>query len=242
MTGQSRRLPALAALLALAAAPVLALAAPAQADGEAAPVYRYWGYFLVEDGTYTAAQTGPADVVPEDGDVEAWRYAAPADFENPSLPRADAADYDVETVCAGQEAADGEKRVVLLLDYGVEADADGQDVPEPRAACAVVPEDANSLQTLGAVAETRTQDALLCAIDGYPASGCGDPVETATPADAGTVEFALPAEAAGDADPADADTQDLEAGDPDDTLLYAGIAVVVIALIVGGVVTARSRR
>lgn len=252
MTGhrRPRRTRPLAAALVALVLPVLCLvpATPAQAGGDAAPVYRYWGYFLVEGGEYVVADTGPGDVVPEDGAVEAWRYAAPADFNAPSQPRADLASYDVETVCAGEEAAAGEKRVALLIDYGVEADAEGQDVPEPRAACAVVPEDATSLQALSAVADARTEDALLCAIDGYPAQGCGDQVDAATPADAGTVEFALPEAAAaeqgtdGTVDPADADTQDLEDGESSDTVLYAVVAVVVIALVVGGVVTARRRR
>ena len=76
-----------------------------------------------------------------------------------------------DAVCVDTPAVDGQKRVAVIIDFGVEADAEGQEIPAPKAACAQVPTEANGLQVLEAVAEIRTENhggPLLCAIDGYP--------------------------------------------------------------------------
>ena len=163
---------------------------------QAADVYRYWGYYTVTDGAFVAQETGPAGATPKDGDIEGYRYAAPADFKNPNLPRADLTVVTFDAVCGDKTAADGEKRVAVLIDYGVESDAaDGETPPDPEALCAVVPEKFNGLQTLQSVApDLRTQKSsfgpLLCGISGYPATGCADvKVPEGSPADGAAVEF-----------------------------------------------------
>lgn len=222
-----------------------ALTAPAQAGG-AAQIYRYWAYFHVEGEEYVASDVGLADFVPEDGTVEALRYAAPADFNAPNLPRADLGEVTFDAVCADTEAEEGQKRVAVVVDYGVEDDSEGAEVPEPTASCAAVPESANALQTVGAVAEVRTGDGgLLCAVGGYPASGCGGVVDSATPADDGAVDFTVTGLDQGEA----RDTEDfpgdqsLESAeeDPTDTWLYFLVPAVVLALVLGGVVMSRRR-
>lgn len=241
-----RRATAAAATTAVAAlVTVTGSLAPAQADGEA-QIYRYWGYFHVEGGEYVTSDVGLADFVPEDGAVEALRYAAPADFAAPTLPRADLGELTFDAVCDDQTAESGEKRVAVLLDYGVEADSEGAEVPAPTAACAVVPEDANALQTVSAVAETRTDDGgLLCAVGGYPASGCGGVVESATPEEEGTVDFAVAGLEQGDAPdteelPGDQSTESADEA-PADAWLYLLVPAIVLALVLGGVVLARRR-
>ncbi|NYG55653.1 SCO2322 family protein [Nocardioides perillae] len=242
-----RRVTAAVATAAVAAlVAVTGSLAPAQADGEA-QIYRYWGYFHVEGGEYVTSEVGLADFVPEDGAVEALRYAAPADFTAPNLPRADLETVTFDAVCAEETAAEGEKRVAVVLDYGVEADSEGAVVPEPSAACAVVPESANALQAVSAVAETRTDDGgLLCAVGGYPASGCGGVVDTATPADGEeTVDFAIAGLDQGDALPTEEfpGDQSLESADeaPSDAWLYLLLPAVVLTLVIGGIVLARRR-
>ena len=235
----------LAALLASTVALLSPLAAaPAHAGGEGGDVFRYWAYFHAEDDEYQSAQEGLGEFVPEDGDVEALRYAAPADFNNPNLPRADLAEVGFETVCADTEAGSGEKRVAVILDYGVEADSEGAEVPEPEAACAAVPEDANTLQTVQGVAELRTESSSfgpqLCAVEGYPASGCSAPADSATPPDDGTVEFAIAGQ-----EPAEESTQEASEGSEDsggsNLALYVGLGVVALVLVAGGLVLARRR-
>lgn len=211
-------------------------------SAQAADVYRYWAYFAVEDGEFVAQETGPAGATPADGATEAYRFAAPADFENPNLPRADLEELTFETVCADEEAAGGEKRVAVLIDYGVEEDADGAEVPEPEALCAVVPEDANGLQTLEAVApELRTQKSsfgpLLCGISGYPATGCADEtVPEGTPADGEPVEFTTADDSSEGSDTSAASSSE---EDGNNALLLGGIAAVVVLIVAAGLLLRR---
>lgn len=206
-------------------------------------IYRYWSYSTVENGAFVPAQTGPADATPQDGGIEGYRYAAPADFTKPNLPRADLDEVTFETVCADADAADGEKRVAVLIDFGVEQDAaDGETIPEPQALCAVVPTDANGLQVLESVAEkVRTEPGgiapLLCGINDYPTTGCADQkADAGTPADE-TVEFVI----AGDAGSTAGD-QDGDGGSDDSNLpLLIGAGVVVVLVTAGGLYLSRRR-
>lgn len=214
---------------------------PAQA--QAADYFRYWAFFDVEDGAYVASPVGIGESVPDDGAIQGYRWAAPADFNKPNLPRVDLAEVTFEDVCGSTEAVDGEKRVAVIIDYGVEEDAGDQELPEPEAACAQVPTDATALQTLQDVAEARTETGsfgpMLCGINGFPAQGCADEkTTTATPADAGSVEVAI----AG-AETEAAASQDSEAGEDESSnvAVYAGLGVIVVALAGAGLFLARRR-
>lgn len=208
------------------------IATPAQAADDA---YAYWLYYTVKDGEFSYQENkGPASYVPEDGSVEAYRFAA-AVFPPTQEPRADLSQVDFETACGGASADEGEKRVAVLIDYGLQADAPGDDqAPAPKATCAVVPEDATGLQVLGAVTETRVGDkSSLCAIDGYPSTGCFEPAAQASPEDGEPVTF----EVVGPGAPKDA----VETSDDNDVLLIGGAAVVVVVLGVGGFLLSRRR-
>lgn len=210
-------------------------------------VYRYWAYFTVTDGAFAPQSVGPSSSKPKDGDIEGYRYAAPADFNNPNVPRADLETVTFDAVCGAKEAAADEKRVAVLIDYGVEADAaDGAEVPEPEALCAVVPKKATGLQTLQAVApDLRTEKSSygpsLCGISGYPATGCtSDVAEKGTPTDEDTVEFAM----AESADASGSDTSEADSGEDDDSNLpvLLGVGGVIVVLLAGGLVLARRNR
>ncbi|RYP83118.1 hypothetical protein EKO23_19955 [Nocardioides guangzhouensis] len=218
---------------------------------QAADVYRYWAYFTVKDGAFVAQQTGPAGATPKDGDIEGYRWAAPANYDKPNLPRADLTEVTFDAVCGDKTAAADEKRVAVLIDYGVEQDAPtGSTPPEPEALCAVVPAKANGLQTLQAVApDVRTQKSsfgpLLCGISGYPATGCADEkADQGTPADGAPVAFT----GIGDESPAadgSSDTSAASTSDEDDdsnTPLLIGLAVLVLAIGAGGFVLQRRAR
>ncbi|MGZ4494594.1 MAG: SCO2322 family protein [Nocardioides sp.] len=228
---RTRRVRALLQVLtALVAAVVLGgVVSPANAaDG-----YRYWGYFHVQGQKFTFAQTGPAGFVPKDGTVEAYRFGT-STAKQGVQPRADLAKLDFATVCQDTKAATGKKRVAVLLDYGTAADAGGAKVPAARAACASVPTKANGQQVLAAVAQVRTSKGLICALDGYPATGCGDPVKNASvPTSEPTVGFALPASA--DAKPATTDSGS-------NTALLVGGGVLVVLLAAGGFALSRRTR
>ncbi|MEP7192200.1 MAG: SCO2322 family protein [Actinomycetota bacterium] len=145
------------------------VAAPAQAAA-----YRYWGYFHQTDGAWTFAQTGPAQATPADGAVEGWRFAV-ADESSVRTPRATPT---FAALCTGTAITAGSKRVGLVIDFGRPADsADGATPPAPRATCVKVPLKATGADILVAGGATlRVSKALNCAIDGWPATGCGDTV------------------------------------------------------------------
>ena len=209
------------ALLAVLASVFLVALSAGSASAEDG--YRYWNYSHLEGDTFAFAETGPGDTNPEDGSVEGWRFGT-STVSQGVFPRADLAEVGFDAVCADTEAADGEKRVAVLVDYGTEADAAGAEVPEPRGECAVVPADATGQQVLESVVEVRTAKNMICALDGYPAQGCGEPVGDAeVSADEQPVAFTLPASV--DDTEAAAETEDDEAAN---WLLYGVLAVVVV--------------
>jgi hypothetical protein len=181
------RTAATALLALLSSAAVLLSATPAEAAA-----YRYWGYYTWSDGAWTFAQTGPDQSEPADGSVEGWRFAVTTESGSPRVPRTDG---DFTAICAGTEAADGRKRVAVVIDAGLPADApEGATPPEPRGACASVPESASGAEVLAAVAPTRVEGGLVCAVDDYPATGCGEEVDIEPPATPDAqVDIVLPA-------------------------------------------------
>ncbi|WP_436756149.1 SCO2322 family protein [Streptomyces sp. URMC 124] len=146
-------------------------AAPAQAAG-----YRYWSFWQSSGGQWAYAAQGPATSRPGDGEAVGFRFAVSADSSDAAKPRA-AADFGA--VCDGTPAKDGTKRVAVVLDFGTAGDAPaGETPPAARTACARVGEDATAGEALAAVAKPLRYDssALLCAIAGYPRTGCGEQV------------------------------------------------------------------
>ncbi|MGV9880069.1 SCO2322 family protein [Streptomyces sp. NPDC003006] len=150
-------------------------AAPAQAAD-----YRYWSFWERSGSTWTYASQGPGTARPEDGDVQGFRFSVSDDSKDSAEPRGPAGFKDI---CASTPAEDGRKRVALVIDFGTPKDAPaGETPPAPRMACARVAEDATSADALASVAKPLRYDsrALLCAIDGYPESGCGELVSSDT--------------------------------------------------------------
>lgn len=200
--------------------------APAQAAG-----YRYWS-FWEQDGskntktTWTYATAGPSQSKPDDGDVQGFRFAVSADSKDAKQPRG-AADFD--TICSGTSAEDGKKRIALVIDFGTAADApSGETPPKPRTACAQVAEDATSADALAAVAKPLRYDssAMLCAISGYPKSGCGEQVSGKKTDNASEKP----------------DAKDSGSDGGPSVGLIAGVAVVVVLGIAAGVQARRRRR
>ncbi len=217
----------LTALAALAAA--VATSAPAQAEDG----FKYWGYYQLSGGEWSASKKGADSVTPKDGTVEGWHYAITTTKPD-RPPRTDATFQDI---CAGTTAEQGQKRVAVAIDYGTAAEAnDGETPPKPEAECAVVPDDASGQQVLESVAQVRVEGGLSCAVNGYPASGCGDPVsDVQIPQNEPAVDFALPAKASGGEQQQSA----ADAGGVSWPLLGVGALVVVLA---AGAVTLARRR
>ncbi len=174
----TRRRAALALSAVLAA---LLLPLPTAGTAGAATGYRYWSYWTHDAQGWTYATEGPATARPADGDVQGFRFAVSEDSADADRPRGAAA---FGPICAGTPAQDGMKRVALVIDFGTAADApSGESPPAPRTACARVREDASAAEALAAEAKPLRYDAnaLLCAIAGYPAKGCGEQVSVGKP-------------------------------------------------------------
>ncbi|MFF2536540.1 SCO2322 family protein [Streptomyces cyaneofuscatus] len=162
-----------AALLAvlLAASGVLLGAGGAQAAG-----YRYWSFWEGDGKSWAYATQGPSLVRPDDGTVQGFRFAVSEDSADADRPR-HAPDFGA--ICADTPAKDGAKRVALVIDPGTAEDAPaGEKPPALRTACAQVAPDASSAEALASVAKPLRYDssAMICAISGYPKSGCGEQV------------------------------------------------------------------
>ncbi|MFD0337970.1 SCO2322 family protein [Streptomyces sp. NPDC127117] len=146
-------------------------AGPAQAAG-----YRYWSFWEGSGSGWTYATQGPSLVRPDDGAVQGFRFSVSEDSQDSAKPRRAP---EFTEICADTPAKDGTKRIALVIDPGTAADAPaGETPPAPRTACARVKPDASAAEALASVAKPLryNSDAMLCAITGYPGSGCGEQV------------------------------------------------------------------
>ncbi|MEU9378670.1 SCO2322 family protein [Streptomyces sp. NPDC048255] len=213
--------------LALAFGVVLAVlaAGPALASS-----YRYWSFWDGAGGTWAYATVGPSMARPADGSVQGFRFAVSKDAAaEAARPRAAA---DFAAICGATPAAEGRKRVALVIDSGLPEDAPSGEAPpqaEPRTACAQVAPEATAAEALASVAKPLRYNsaALLCGVSGYPKQGCGEPLPD-TPAATDSPAAAAPPKA----DAADG-------GGPSAGLL-AGIAAVA-ALAAAGIWQSRRR-
>lgn len=172
-----------AVLFALSAlAPPLLTAPPAHAAGEtvraaAGTGYRYWSFWQQkENGSWAYATEGPATQRPDDGDTLGFRFALSEDSQQAEKPRGTTT---FDAACEKTAPKGGSKRVAVRIDFGTRADAPASESkapPAPRTRCARVAENASAAEALAQVATPLrySSDSLLCAIDHYPARGCGE--------------------------------------------------------------------
>ncbi len=173
----SRALRGPIAVLALFGAILMGLLGPAT-EAQAAN-YQYWSYWQLTNGAWTFSQQGPQQTVPADGAVEGWRWA----IDDGSGTRTPRAKPTFEQLCGTASANSGSKRVGVLVDFGREADGDGKTPPPALIAkCAVVPSAATGAEVLATVVTVRADKGMTCALQGYPASGCGAEVASLTDA------------------------------------------------------------
>lgn len=225
-------LPAVAlTLLSAVALTLLSVASPAQAAG-----YRYWSFWQAgAQGSWAYATQGPATARPADGEVNGFRFAVSADSADSTRPRTAP---DFAALCADTPAKPGTKRIGVVIDFGIPADAPGGEAPpapEQRTACARVDPAASSAEALAAVAKPLryNSDALLCAIAGYPESGCGEQIAAAKPTASQSPSHASPASpASGAQEDAQQDTQ--AAQDTEGGPSLGVLAGIVAVLALGG--------
>ncbi|WP_156726766.1 SCO2322 family protein [Streptomyces apocyni] len=227
----------LVSLLGALLAALCAAAVPAQAAG-----YRYWSFWDLDGEKWTYAQQGPSSTRPSDGDVQGFRFSVSEDSQDSAKPRTTAGSgagvAEFASICADTPERDGRKRVALVIDFGTAQDApQGETPPKPRTVCARVAPDATTAEALAEVAKPLRYDssAMLCAIAGYPKTGCGEQVSSDGDSDGDSDEAAPPAP-----DTSDDATGDTS-GDGPSAGLIAGLAAV-FALGAAAVWQARRRR
>ena len=209
-----------------------------------AAAYRFWGFYQLENGSWVFAQKGPDQTVPADGSVDGWRYAV-GDESSSRFPRAV---LTFEQVCGSTAPQAGSKRVAVVVDFGRAADSESAATPpEPKAACAVVPEKGTSTDVLKAAGDLRVEKGLICSVAGYPATGCGGEVkEVSAEAKAPDTAVVIAAPAAPSATspttaPADAAAQPTSGSSGGSTAAYVIVGLALLALIAYLVYRARSR-
>ena len=212
-------------LLATTLTALIASAAVGPADSaQASSGYKFWNYFHGHGSTWQFADTGAASYIPTDGSVEGWRYGI-SDGVHGRQPRSVP---NFHTVCADSPPESGEKRVAVVIDYGVSEEApSGETPPEPVGACAVVPTGFNGEQVLQAVTDVRI-DAMVCGISGYPASGCAVATRDADVKHEPTVQLQIVPSTGG------------SSGSFDGQLV--GLAALIVAIGAGGVILTMRRR
>jgi len=145
--------------------------------------YRYWTYWVLENGQWSFSQVAPAGTLPDDGAVQGWRFAVTTIAgSSTSAPRTDPT-LAFDRACAEISAPAGNKRVAIVIDSGEAGIApNGETPPTPRVACAVVDDDATGAQAVSSVADLRVENGLVCAIDRYPARECAITIAIQNPA------------------------------------------------------------
>ncbi len=179
-----------AARLLLGLLATLALAGTTAVTAQAEDGYRFWGYFQWKAGAWAFAPKGPDQIVPADGAVEGWRFAVAPQ----TVTRTPRANGDFAAICHDAPAETGKKRVALVIDAGTTEDAAGATPPAAKGVCVVTDPAASGAKILAAAVQVRIEKGLTCAIDGYPAKGCGDPVKNvAVPEKDAPVQLAIAA-------------------------------------------------
>jgi hypothetical protein len=213
----------LAAVIALPA--LLFGASPAHAD-----MYSYWSLWTAQDGKWAFSETGAGDVVPANGDTNGWRWGVGGvDASSVRAPRELPPFADV---CGTDPAPAGQKKVAEVIDTGTVEDApNGSTPPAPRLVCATVPENATALQALQSVGQTRVEGGIVCAIDGFPATGCGEVIAgaTAMPSDTPTTFATAAAEGS-------------DSSGPNVPTILIGITGIAAVIAVVAVLVAKQRR
>lgn len=183
---------------------------PTAANAETA--WRYWSYWTWETGTWQQAMTGAADIEAIDGSIQGWRYiTAGIEVGEELAPRVKPV---FDEICGGVEPSTNSARVAVVIDFGDPSDySENITIPETVIECVVVESGSPSSLLLPEIAQLREDSGLICAINGLPASGCGEEVEISTD------EPVLISE------PADVDESSLF----DNTVVLAGVALALAA-------------
>ena len=158
--------------------------------GNASTYYDYWGYWHKPPGAtaWQYSKVGPSGYYLQEGtQVEGWRFAIGTASPSDPQPRPTDATYD--GYCAGKNT-DKKYRVLLVVDYGTQSGAPSG----PVYSCEGFDSQPSGRQVLDTThPNVRDSGGLVCAIDGYPKSGCGEVVSSPSPKPTRTTTATSPA-------------------------------------------------
>lgn len=144
----------------------------------ASTYYDYWGYWHKSpngDGSWEYSKVGPSGYSLKPGtQVEGWRYAIGTASQSDPKPRPTGVRYD--DYCKGQDST-ATYRVLLVVDYGTQSGAPSG----PVYSCYGFDSQPSGFQVLTKEHTERDSGGLICAIDTYPKSGCGEVVSSPSP-------------------------------------------------------------
>lgn len=154
-----------------------ALALFATGSASASPGYRYWSYWLGDNGGWVMSERGAGSVVPGAGEVHGWRFITAG--VDPAAELAPRSAPDFAAICGDAVATTGQRLVAIVIDYGDPSDHGGEAPPAVRTACVEIPAGDSALAATAAAAELRDQAGFVCGLDNWPATGCGESAEVA---------------------------------------------------------------
>lgn len=166
----------LVAVIGLAAAALLLTAASAQPAQ-----FRYWSYWIAQDGDWALPQMAPEERRLTDMDIDGWHFGVWGD-DGGEAPRALANFTSLCPTLATAAPQTNVVRVAVVIDPGVGTDAPtGEQPGTVRTACLALSTKATSADALAAAARSvRKENNVLCGIDGYPRDECAPQIGGAT--------------------------------------------------------------
>jgi hypothetical protein len=179
------RLGRLGVTLLLAFAPLFGAAQWAHADSVQ---FRYWNYWVVQDGDWALPQMLPEERSLKDMDVDGWHFGVWGD-DGGQPPRALPNFTSLCPTLAAKPPKPGVIRVAIVLDPGIGTDAPtGEQPGVVRTACLTLSgKPDGSIALKAASTYVRTEQGQVCAIDGYPRSECKPQIGGPTPSFTGAL-------------------------------------------------------
>jgi hypothetical protein len=166
---RSRRVPT--AVLALTLALISACVWTLGTGSADAKEYRYWSYWIADNGQWQYATVGPARV-PANGSVDGWRFVRSAGDSASSNPPSVKPNF--EQICSGSPSSPNLKQVGVVIDFGTPDDSSGEEpIPQLQSVCVEIEKSATGYAVANEVAAVQTDSSgLVCSIGGFPQDGC----------------------------------------------------------------------
>ena len=167
----------IARVVTAAAVAILAMLTLPATPSNATTYYEYWSYWHKAPGasSWQYSSVGASGYYLKQGtQVEGWRFALGTASPSDPKPRPTNVSYD--QYCADKDT-DKAYRVLLVVDYGTKSSAPSG----PVYSCYGFDDSVTGYRVLTQQHSERDSGGLICAIDGYPRTGCGETASSPAP-------------------------------------------------------------